>query len=190
MSYIHDALKRSQAQRQQAKASLTDNNDAVVHSRHVEKRRLVPWVPLSLLVLGVGLSLLAYRIGTTPELLQSSASDAENKLVVTSEAEPPKTPEPVMGQSNTQPRPILVSTPYERLPFYWELPQPIRVQLGELAVTIHVYANHPEQRFLFLNNREYRAGEQMPSGVKVERIEPQGVVLSYADQVFRLPRPR
>jgi len=184
VSYIHDALKRSQAQRQQAKASLNDNFAAAVDSRHPEKRRTSLWVPLSLLVFGVGLALLAYRIGTVPESLQSPESIVEGA------------PVPELGlqgghsPAQSVPVPVSVSTPYEGLPFYWELPQSVRGQLGELAVTIHVYAGHPDQRFLFLNNHEYRAGEQMPSGVKVERIEPQGVVLSYADQVFRLPRPR
>lgn len=184
MSYIHDALKRSQAQRQQAKSSLNDSFGAEADSQHPEKRRTSPWVPLSLLVFGVGLALLAYRLDTVPELLQSPESIAESAPVPEAGLQgvyPPIQPVPVA---------VSVSTPYEGLPFYWELPQPIRGQLGELAVTIHVYANQPDQRFLFLNNREYRAGEQMPSGVKVERIEPQGVVLSYADQVFRLPRPR
>lgn len=190
MSYIHDALKRSQAQRQQAKASINDSFGAVVEGQHVDKRRTSLWVPLSLLVFGAGLLLLAYRLGTVPEALQSAESIAEGTPV--SEADSP-TP---MGLENghlpaqSAAVAVSVSTPYEELPFYWELPQSIRGQLGELAVTIHVYANQQEQRFLFLNNREYRAGEQMPSGVKVERIEPQGVVLSYTDQVFRLPRPR
>lgn len=186
MSYIHDALKRSQAQRQQTKASAKDTHDVSVDNAHVEKRRVVPWVPFSLLVFGVGLSLLAYRIGTTtPE----SAPSAESFVKSTLEPEAGPVTPGIHSQDQSA-IPLSLSTPYDKLPFYWELPQSLRGRLGKLAVTIHVYANDPGQRFLFLNNREYRAGEQMPSGVKVERIEPQGVVLSYTDQVFRLPRPR
>lgn len=62
--------------------------------------------------------------------------------------------------------------------------------LPPMTVTIHVYAQSESQRILFINNREYHQGDQIEGGIRVEEIVPDGVVLSYQGQRFKLSRPR
>lgn len=58
-----------------------------------------------------------------------------------------------------------------------------------MTLNIHVYASEESQRILYINNRQYYRGDEIPGGVLVEEIAPDGVVLQFQGQRFRLPRP-
>jgi general secretion pathway protein B len=58
--------------------------------------------------------------------------------------------------------------------------------LPELHLDLHVYANAPTQRFIFVNSRKYREGETMQEGPVVEQITPDGAVLNYRGSRFKL----
>ena len=75
-------------------------------------------------------------------------------------------------------------------PLLQQMPQEFQRALPALAVTIHVYSHDESQRILFINNREYRKGSQIDGGIRVEDIVPDGVVLSFRDERFKLSRPR
>lgn len=75
-------------------------------------------------------------------------------------------------------------------PFLRQLPDSFQRTLPPLAVNIHIYATDEGQRILYINNREYRRGEWIQDGLRVEEIVPDGVVLRYQGQAFKLPRPR
>lgn len=78
----------------------------------------------------------------------------------------------------------------EDVPLLQQMPAEFRQALPPLAVTIHVYAHDKSQQILFLNNREYGRGSEIEGGVRVEDIVPDGVVLSFRGQRFKLSRPR
>ncbi|MDH5632833.1 MAG: general secretion pathway protein GspB [Gammaproteobacteria bacterium] len=195
MSYIHDALKRSEAERQKRQAEgrqqmdLADAMNSPI-ANTVRPRSLPNMAVLAVLLLGLAGA--GYYV--LPGAESSARHEAAEPLKVLRPAVPgaapslpvvaavPITPEKAGGAS--------IDAPYNSLPYYWEIDSLVRQRLGEMTVTIHVYADNPAQRFLFLNDREYRAGEATTTGVRVERIEPEGVVLSYNQHVFRLPRPR
>lgn len=59
-------------------------------------------------------------------------------------------------------------------------------QLPELRLDLHVYANNPAQRFVFINMRKLREGETLPEGVRVVEITPTGALLSYRGTRFSL----
>jgi len=71
-----------------------------------------------------------------------------------------------------------------------QMPQDFQRALPALAVTIHVYSHDASQRILFINNREYRKGSQIDGGIRVEDIVPDGAVLSFRGERFKLSRPR
>jgi general secretion pathway protein B len=58
-----------------------------------------------------------------------------------------------------------------------------------MTVNIHVYASDESRRILYINNRQYRGGDEIPGGVRVEEIIPEGVVLQFQGQRFKLARP-
>lgn len=59
--------------------------------------------------------------------------------------------------------------------------------LPEMHLDIHVYAAQPAERFVFLNNRKYREGDETPEGIRIERITRDGVVLNHRGVRFLLP---
>ena len=75
-------------------------------------------------------------------------------------------------------------------PLLQQMPQDFQRSLPSLAVTIHVYSHDESQRILFINNREYRRGSQIEGGIRVEDIVPDGAVLSFRGERFKLSRPR
>lgn len=75
-------------------------------------------------------------------------------------------------------------------PLLQQMPQDFQRALPALVVTIHVYSHDESQRILFINNREYRKGSQIDGGIRVEDIVPDGVVLSFRGERFKLSRPR
>lgn len=60
--------------------------------------------------------------------------------------------------------------------------------MPELKLELHVYANRPADRFVFINSHKYREGETLQEGATVESITPDGVVLSARGNRFLLPR--
>lgn len=60
--------------------------------------------------------------------------------------------------------------------------------LPELHLDIHVNAQKPAERFVFVNMRKYVEGETLKEGPSVERITPEGVILNQRGLRFLLPR--
>lgn len=75
-------------------------------------------------------------------------------------------------------------------PLLQQMPAEFQRALPPLAVTIHVYSHDESQRILFINNREYRRGSRIEGGIRVEDIVPDGAVLSFRGERFKLSRPR
>ncbi|MCR4300579.1 MAG: general secretion pathway protein GspB [Sulfuricaulis sp.] len=78
----------------------------------------------------------------------------------------------------------------DNTPLLQEMPQDFQRALPPLAVTIHVYSHDQSQRILFINNREYRQGSEIEGEIRVEDIVPDGAVLSFRGERFKLSRPR
>jgi len=49
---------------------------------------------------------------------------------------------------------------------------------------VHVYAKTPAQRFVILNSRRTREGEQTPEGLLLVAIQSDGVILEFAGHRF------
>jgi len=60
--------------------------------------------------------------------------------------------------------------------------------LPELHLDIHVYSGNPEDRFVFINMSKLREGSRLSEGPVVTEITLDGVVLSHLGQQFLLPR--
>ncbi|MFI4886160.1 MAG: general secretion pathway protein GspB [Steroidobacterales bacterium] len=60
--------------------------------------------------------------------------------------------------------------------------------LPALHLDLHVFAARPQDRFVMINMHRLGEGSSLPSGVRVEAIRPDGVVLTYRSTRFLLPR--
>jgi general secretion pathway protein B len=60
--------------------------------------------------------------------------------------------------------------------------------LPELHLDVHVYATRPADRFVYINMRKYHEGNALQEGPVVEHIRRDGVVLNFQGVRFILPR--
>jgi len=62
------------------------------------------------------------------------------------------------------------------------------VQLTDLHLDIHVYSDVPAERFVFINMSKLREGSQLDEGPTVTEITLDGVILEHQGTTFLLPR--
>jgi len=192
MSYILDALKKSEGERQRRveQDNTIDGIRPPRPAKYAVNKRLPVIASIVILLL---ISIVAvvfidnekYKTGSGEILEQAIVYKTPAKIASSNPATVnDNLQEKTSGQTSEE-----LKT-FKTLPFFWEKPAAYRQGIDPFSVSIHVYASNPSQRILFINNREYRAGEQTQQGPKVESIEPQGVILSYRGEYFKLPRPR
>lgn len=67
---------------------------------------------------------------------------------------------------------------------YWELPQGIRDNLPEIRITVLVYAEKPDDRFLLSNGQRMVEKDQLDGGLVLEEIRRDGAVFLYRNYRF------
>jgi general secretion pathway protein B len=217
MSSILDALRKSERQRRQARTPVFRDATTPASPPLLRWASLLAWVALLLALVGGAVLVLrteapvpaaapaedATLAGAPPP----SAAATPAAPVTARLPDEPVTPRATAtqnlagqrpaaddGRARTVagPQPEPVSSPPAvggEAPWLSALPESFRAGLPPLTVTIHVYAPDEAQRILYINNRPYRRGAEIQPGVVVEEIVPEGVVLRYRGQRFRLPRP-
>jgi len=217
MSFILDALRKSETERQrQAAPSLADAQ------YHVNKKRRSIWVPALIAILVVNLIVIAYVL-TSDSRVTDVAGESAGKLVERSSNGPPaeervvaagipaqqpavtEPAEPVIPEAVTEkpaanrmtarvtPEPVPVPEPEPEpepvnLPSMQQLIQSGQLSLSPLHIDIHVYAGQMEKRFIFVNMSKYREGDRLEEGPTVERITSTGVILNHQGNRFTLDR--
>lgn len=201
MSYILDALNKSHRQRQGQPGPQPAADDAIL--RVARRHSLWPLFAAMFFVFALAATLLfalwqaTAVVPPAPPVVPVPAHDgkAVPAAPLADVAGRPRSapgdtvaapPAPVATIANTTTGPVM--EPAEA-PLLRSLPAEFRRTLPELAVTIHVYAPDEAGRVLYINNRQYRRGEAVAEGLYVEEILPDGALLSYRGQRFRLPRP-
>jgi general secretion pathway protein B len=202
MSFILDALKKSESERQRQQGpGLMDSGSA---SR---KRRLPAWAIIICVLLGINVLILAVMLLRQQTPAAPPAAPAQ--AAVAPRPQPashfspldnapvyaPEIPvdEPDAGASSAAPDPT--PAPRERAEQDDELlPEISQVTLSggqalpDLHLDVHVYATRAADRFVYINMRKYREGAVLPEGITLERIRRDGVVLNYQGLRFLLPR--
>lgn len=62
------------------------------------------------------------------------------------------------------------------------------LQLPDLHLDIHVYSDQANDRFVFINMKKYKEQATLTEGPAVKEITPNGVILEHAGTAFLLPR--
>lgn len=213
MSFILDALKKSEAERSR------EAGPALINMRIVPPRRRMPlWIIALTVILLANLAVLAMVLLRTP----AGRSPASSAAPVTEPAAQlaattPAASAPAAEPANVLPPPVLLPEPVparEALPPVTVAPRvnprpvppqplpPARnedaqlpdatdlrlagVTLPELRLSLHVFDNNPASRYVLLNSKQLREGEGTGDGLVLERVTPTGVVLSFNGQRFRL----
>ncbi len=205
MSFILDALKKSESERQRQHAP---GIASIPESGRQPQAAKWPWIvagllAINLLVLAV-IMLKPDAPAATSQATGDVAERAESRAATASgsEARQP-TPEPV-ARSSVQPAATPVQAPgaqtvlpapaaplptiTDGLPSLRELQAAGQIQLPEMHLDIHVYSGQPDARFVFVNMSKYKEGATLREGPTVSEITPDGVVLDYFGTRFLLPR--
>ena len=65
-----------------------------------------------------------------------------------------------------------------------ELPAAIRQQMPSITIAFHQYSSAPIERRVMINNAVLRQGDFIAPGLKLEKITPEGVIISYMGYQF------
>jgi general secretion pathway protein B len=77
---------------------------------------------------------------------------------------------------------------HSQLQSWYELSQEFRNGLDLPRLDIHVYSDEPAKRFIMVELKKYREGQTLASGLKLEEILPDGMVMSYRGERFRVDK--
>jgi general secretion pathway protein B len=216
MSFILDALKKSEIERQrQSVPGLMDTRSGT------RRRRLPLWAAALGLLLGINLVVLALVLwnksapsAPAPRAPDSVAPPAPAAAPAqppvaehfspldTSPVYAPEIPEAATeGARKTAVHAVRHSDPIlsdqsaeppaesqEVLPSISEINLTGAQALPDLHLDVHVYATNPADRFVYINMRKYHEGAALTEGPRVERIRRDGVVLNYQGLRFILQR--
>lgn len=216
MSFILDALKKSETDRQR------QVSPALFEVKVAAPRRKFPlWAAGLAVLLGINMLVLAWVLLRRPEAIAASpaAQNTAQPVVANTAPATVTTPPPtgVVGPSQAPPlaqEPVLQGQEPVVPPDYnqddyrpaitpqqaaeiaakrraGELPSRDEVlaqgnALPDLRLDLHVYAVNPAERFVFINMRKLREGESLPEGVRVDEITQNGVELSFRGTRFAI----
>lgn len=72
---------------------------------------------------------------------------------------------------------------------YWaELPLDYRAGFELPQLDVHVYSAVPSKRFILVNLRKYREGDELPGGIALDEILSEGLLLTYEGRQFRMQK--
>ncbi|MCO4811061.1 MAG: general secretion pathway protein GspB [Gammaproteobacteria bacterium] len=205
MSFILDALRKSETDRQQ-KGSAEFTGVPTSNSREKPPRWL--WGLGLLLAINVVVLLgLLLRpdaqpaVATTAPPAQAieaapvAKDEFASQVAAARENAPPREePRPIATQampevsqaSVASAPPAAVSSNF--LPTIHELVANGTIVLPELHVDVHVYSEVQEDRFVFINMNKHMEGSRLAEGPRVREITRDGVVLDQNGITFLLPR--
>jgi len=99
-------------------------------------------------------------------------------------AQSPERVSPPAVESATPTEPLASAASSADLQTWYELPAEIRNSLTLPRLDLHVYSEEPQNRFIMVSLRKFREGERLESGMLLEEILPDGMVMSYRGERF------
>lgn len=67
---------------------------------------------------------------------------------------------------------------------YWELPENVRKQLPEMSISVLVYAENPQDRFLLMDGRRLGHHDELQDGLRLREIRRDGAVMTFRKYRF------
>lgn len=198
MSFILDALKKSETERQEQ----AGGEFSRVPSGSGEPQSFKwLWILALLLLVNaailVGILMGPDRTADVPRAVEQTPAKPraakepsfEEKIAEARQNRPPPievapvAPRP-REQQAAQPRP----SASRRVMTIDEVRLDGSLQLTDLHLDIHVYSDEPSERFVFINMVKHREQSRLEEGPVVREITPDGVILEHQGTTFLLPR--
>lgn len=198
MSFILDALKKSETERQRQNApGFADVPDST------EPPRAPRWLWVLGGLLAINLVVLigvmfrpdlrpVLDVPTPDEAVPASEPPGQDasfsEIVEQAKRQQPKRQQPVTDapvEKIAADQAMAVANLYAT---FNELRANGTLVLPDLHLDIHVYSDQPEERFVFVNMTKYREQARLAEGPLVKEITPEGVILQHLGNDFILPR--
>ncbi|MEO1244789.1 MAG: general secretion pathway protein GspB [Pseudomonadota bacterium] len=212
MSFILDALKKSENERQQQASAEFAAIPSAPAPAGAPRWIWVLGALLSVNLIAVAATLLwkddpvpvstaapaASSVpvaGTAPAAARTSTPDSSSsgfaeRLNLAPRREPPPaatTPAAAAGSVEQPQQPVRDASPLA-LPTLTEIRLREGSDLPDLRLDIHVFSTIPENRFVFINMQKYQEGSVLDAGPRLLEITANGVVMDHRGTRFMLPR--
>lgn len=213
MSYILDALRKSDQQRRQGASPGLMSIDAGTQE---QKPRKFSWMTIAaVLIFAMGITigwLQPWQAENPPALSKAEAPPPlpyPDAAVLQAKPAPPAAanlaPAPLPERQRSEPalpqpvatNPLVLVPPQARpaaanaeapqasIAKREELPAEIRAGLPNLSVSLHAYSTKPDDRMVIVNGKTLQEGDALAPGLILERITPQDMVFSFQGYRFR-----
>ncbi len=204
MSFILDALKKSENERQQSAVRRISEMPTVIH-----RNKTPLWMVGIIIGLTGGVFLLGWAwlndVRPLNQAVDVAAEDSFNQSPQVSliEAIGPSSPElgnspglelesdldaPIPEQPITaESSPVTLAPDTSNIPTMADLLS-YGVQIPNLTLELHVFSLSPTDRFVFINSSKYLEGENITEEISIIEITEEGVIITHENQLFLLSR--
>lgn len=206
MSYILEALKKSQQERSRGQVpDLQTLHQSVAVAEQVSPR-WPHWLLGGALVMS--LLALAFLLGwlrpwsasvptpvvapqaPLPDAIQIPEPMPGKNIATTVIAQPQATLQqpvsPVMQADPVMPEVARQDVSPEAVPYIDQLPSLLQQSIPQMQFAGHVYSSNPQQRSVIINGHAMSEGDELMAGLKMLQITPDSVVFDYQGQLFRV----
>jgi general secretion pathway protein B len=195
MSYILDALKKSDQQRNIGVAPTLQFAQASMPAPR--RPSLIYYGLLAMVLLAAGVVIGLLRPWQAEQLPAEKAQSAQDiPVVIPQRAVPGSLPNsPKTHENTTQ---DIVAAPaqqnatkhdadaqQQQVMQLYELPAAIQREIPDMAVQLHAYSSNPSERLVSINSIRLREGGYLMAGLKLEEITPDGMIFSYKGYRFK-----
>lgn len=201
MSYILEALKKSEQERQQGHVpDLQTLQPQLLDSTHRSEKW--PFITIGVLALALVFVLGWMRPWSQQQTTLTDSHNTEptkstpalaavtdvketntSAHVRAIQQKPVRAPDPVVQQVYSEPPSLAL----ESVPHLLDMPSLVQQAIPNMEFAGHVYTSNAMQRSVIINGRSMAEGEVLVEGLRIEQITQNGVVFSYQDQLFQMP---
>ncbi|MCP4339438.1 MAG: general secretion pathway protein GspB [Desulfobulbaceae bacterium] len=200
MSYILDALKKSDQERQQGTSPNLLSKHGSIPSGMVFspfKRHRAFWlIPGGILFFLTGLGIFFFQY--QGQFDQRDSTKVTDTAIPSDKLPPPvqvlvkekiQVLEPIITTEATVsdlPKTFEREAPQTSLPFLNDLPAAMRAKLPALKFAGHTYSENPYQRMIIINGKILREGDMIDSNTRLAEINWEGVTIDFSGIRFQV----
>ena len=191
MSYILDALKKSDQQRNLGVPPSLQFAQATMPAPKRPSIFHYGLLAAVLLCAGVAIGLLRpWQTEQMPEpIAQGSpvrnSQPATPSTISASPVTAGSTAHETAAPVRQQPDSLATNARQQEATPFDELPIAIRHEIPEITVQLHAYSGKPGERLAYINSKKLREGDSLSPGLVLEQITPDGMVFSYKGYRFK-----
>ncbi len=207
MSYILEALKKAQAERQLGSAPTIHALPIHAAPAAGSAARRAPLIIGAAVLALAGVGALFFWPDPAPPVVVTAAPPPAPPPIVVAAAVPPPVPAPAPAPApapviKPKPRPATPApapapmptptptpapAPEENLPLLRGLPEAIQREVPEIAIGGYIYSRNPADSLLLIDKVLRREGDEIKPGLTLEKLQSKGAIMNYKGYRYRVP---